>query len=172
MPWENRARYQRVVLDLRADATYVSRGRDYAPLYDALGASTNPYLTTPACEAPGASAPGACAAGGYRQARFTGITEVGAHGRVGGRMSIDLRPARFVRFRLTAGLHYDTAHLITGGAACRGSGDAGEDAARAEGCDQGVFDPRYRAAIDAPGHRFFEAGAVTLDIGATASAMF
>ena len=42
IPWEIRDQYQRVTFDFRFTGTYVSEGRDYSELFDALGSTDAP----------------------------------------------------------------------------------------------------------------------------------
>ena len=42
-PWEDRAQFQRFGIDLRFSGRYISEGRGYSPLFDALGTSQNRY---------------------------------------------------------------------------------------------------------------------------------
>ena len=46
-PWEVRDQFQRIELDFRFRGTYRSEGRDYSPLFDALGSSDAPSLRRP-----------------------------------------------------------------------------------------------------------------------------
>src|SRR5450432_401136 len=47
IPWEIRDQFQRLTIDFRFTGTYVSEGRDYSELFDALGSSDAPYLRVP-----------------------------------------------------------------------------------------------------------------------------
>jgi hypothetical protein len=160
IPWEDRVRHQRFEIDVRGTAALTSAGRDFSPLFDALGnkaASANPYLTTPNDSASG-------------KVPFSGLTNVEAHARLGLETRVVMQAARYVRFALGAGLAYLTPHLITGAPAC-----AGETATVDSGtglCDTGVANPVYRAAIDAPGQRFRLAGELAFRLQIAATAQF
>jgi hypothetical protein len=47
IPWEMRDQFQRVTIDFRFTGTYVSEGRDYSELFDAIGSSDAPSLRYP-----------------------------------------------------------------------------------------------------------------------------
>jgi hypothetical protein len=63
IPWENRETWQRHAIDLRLRGTYRSQGRDYSPLYDALGSSTSRALALPGCPSNVRNADGTCQPG-------------------------------------------------------------------------------------------------------------
>ena len=46
-PWENREHWQKFSIDFRMRGEYFSQGRDYTPLFDALGTSNSVPLTSP-----------------------------------------------------------------------------------------------------------------------------
>lgn len=47
IPWENREKFGRFTLDFRFTGEYVSEGRDYSELFDALGSSDAPSMRHP-----------------------------------------------------------------------------------------------------------------------------
>src|SRR5690606_348368 len=47
IPWEQPENYRRISIDFRAQGTYVSEGRDYSELFDALGSSDARSLRNP-----------------------------------------------------------------------------------------------------------------------------
>lgn len=164
IPWEDRARHQRIALDLQAHGAYVSAGRDYTPLFDVLGASRSPYLTAPNYASPG----NADAA----EWPFTGVTDVEAHGRLGFRAGLELQAARYVRFLMGMGFTYTTPHLLTGSGRCNAEVSAADDDPRRGGCSNGIVNPSHRPVIDVPGRRFRLDGAFTLDFYVTAIGQF
>ncbi len=90
-PWENREQYQRFTIDLRFNGTYVSQGRDYTPLFDALGWSNASSLvaTNPASCQQGVDSTGQARERRQLQdarSAFTGVTDVEAHGLFGGQI--------------------------------------------------------------------------------------
>ena len=173
IPWEQRARQQRFTIDLRAYATYVSEGREYSPLFDALGSSQSPYLTEPNCE--GLPRPGTSdctgTGEGLRQVEFTGLTDVQAHGIFGTRLGIEMQAAEYVRFGFGADVAYITPYFLTFADAC--NPDASSDSEQLRGaCDVGIINPHHRPAIDLPGQRFRMDASWKVDFFATATAMF
>ncbi|MEM1415183.1 MAG: hypothetical protein AAGH15_09795 [Myxococcota bacterium] len=169
LPWENRETSQRLSLDVRGHLAFHSAGRDYSPLYDALGASTHPTLTTPNCE--GAPPTGqSCADAGLRAVPFTGLTDVQQRARIGATLGLELRVARYVSFRFASTLAYQTPYLLTFTRACNLDRSLPADDPRA--CSGGVRNPHHRPVIDLPGQRFRMAGATLLDFHLEARAMF
>jgi hypothetical protein len=130
IPWEHRGRHQRVSVDALLSGTYFSSGLDYTALYDGLGSA----------EEPGAR---------------SGLSQVGARMKVGGRLGAQVRAARYVRFALGAGLWTVSAHTLTGAEPCGG-----------DSCE------RYRPSIDAPGRRFWLTDALTWELYASVTAQF
>jgi hypothetical protein len=163
LPWEDRARFQRFELDLQGSAAFIGAGRDFSPLFDALGTSTNPQLTAPSYDRMGA---------GRRAVPFTGITNVEEHARLGLDLRLALQAARYVRFAFGFGLSFLTSHLITGAPACDTSVQASAGDPRGAGCSAGIADPVQRPAIDTPGRRFRLEGDVTLRLALAAMGQF
>lgn len=161
IPWEDRARWQRFEVELRGSASFTSAGRDYSPLFDVLGSSKDEALAQPNM-----------LAGRSDSVRFNGITSVQAHARLGLDTQVVMRAARYMRFALGGGLAYVTSHLITGAPACDATVKPSAGDERAVGCEDGIVNPVYRQAIDAPGNRFRVAGQVALQLQLSATAQF
>lgn len=175
VPWEHRGRWQRFTVDFRFHAQYISEGREYSPLFDALGSSQSGYFTQSNCE--GIPRNGTdcndAAMGGLRLVEFTGLTDVEAHGNVGGRIAIEMQAAQYVRFAFGVDVSHTTSHLLTFADACNPNVDPqGADDPRAGRCRGGIINPHHRIAVDLPGNRFRLDGATTLDIFASATAQF
>lgn len=174
IPWEHRGKQQRLTVDFRLHALWVAEGRDYSPLFDALGTSTEPTLISPSCEgAPVSSVDCTGDPNGLRLVPFTGLTDVQAHGRIGGRVAVELQAARFVRFGFGGALHYTTPHQITGTGRCNPQAsprDASDP--RIASCSEGIVDPHYRVELDTPGQRFSLEGQLRVDLFATMRAQF
>ncbi len=160
IPWENREAWQRVAVDVGFRATYVSEGRDYTPLFDALGTSASPFLRNVNFE-------GISPAGGFRSVAFTGLTQVNPHGRLGGRLALEIQASRRVRLHVGTLITYVTPHLITAGNPCNVGAVAGASDARAGQCPEGIVNPQYRPVVDLPGNRFRIRGAIELEPYAT-----
>lgn len=164
IPWEERMKWQRLSFDLRATGTYVSEGRDYSVLYDALGTSQHRLLTTPNYEG---IQPSMGPVYDLEEVPFNGLTDVQAHGELSGTVAIEMQAAKYVRFRFSTTLTYVSPHFVTFTDACNNGADpTGPDdpriggvvdpgsGERIGGCNSGLIDPHYRAIIDAPGQRF------------------
>ncbi len=188
-PWENRSLFQRFSIDLRFDAQYVSQGREYSPLFDALGSSNASSLvaTNPAEYVRGTGtnpdgSPRFESVGNYRRpVGFTGLTDVEAHGIFGGRAGIVVQAAQYVRFNLGFGLAHIQGHLITTADACNpdltpgdiykagrcrsGTGTANETAT-------GTPNPNHRPVLDLPGRRFRVSDAWIYDAWVSGTVMF
>ena len=164
-PWEDRARHQRFEIDVRGQAALISGGRDYTPLFDALGSSANPHLSEPNYEQ-------VTSAGPHAPIAFTGITSVQGHARLSLATSLVMQAARYVRFALGIGVSGLTSHLITGALPCNAAASVDEGDARRGLCQTGLANPAYRPAIDLPGRRFRLDGAISLQLSAMATGQF
>jgi hypothetical protein len=158
VPWEHRGRFQQFSIDLRGRADYVSAGRDYTPLFDVLGASGNPYLSTP-IESEGGTA-----------VAFSGLTQVDAYAKVALDIALALQAARYVRFRVDLVVSHATQHLLTGAAACTSVGRDSDGTA--DQCGDKQPNALYRAVIDQPGQRFAMNAELAYTLSATATAQF
>ncbi len=172
-PWENRAEWQRLTIDLRFHGRYVSEGHGYSPLFDALGTSQNRYLTQAALEGDPSIDPAA----DLRQVPFFGLTDTQSHAELGMQVGVEIRALRYLRVSLGAAFWYIQPYLITYADACNPNFDI--DAtdpdhmdARRGTCRDGIINPHHRPAIDLPGQRFRVDEQVRLDIQLSATAMF
>jgi hypothetical protein len=171
IPWEQRARYQRFTLDFRGTFAYVSEGRGWSPLFDALGTSSDTALTTPVCETDNGM-PCDTSDASRRKGYFYGLTDTQSHARLGGRIAVEMQAARYVKFGFAAGLSYTTAHLLSFADACNPNFTPSAGDPRIGTCRSGIINPNYREAIDLPGRRFRLDGAMTFDLSATLTAQF
>ncbi|MCS6856867.1 MAG: hypothetical protein NZM37_04065 [Sandaracinaceae bacterium] len=176
IPWEDRGHFQRLAIDLRFLCDFLSEGRGYGPLYDALGSSSHPALFQPVLEADSVES---TAEKSPARVPFTGITDIQAHGRLGVQLGLDLRVARYVQFALFLRAWHLTPHFITHAAPCRSVpqsqvGDHGRlvDCHSPPPGEAFIFNPHHRFAIDAPGHRFRASDQWELGLWAVAIAMF
>jgi hypothetical protein len=174
-PWENREFFQRFSLDFRFNATYVSQGRDYTPLFDALGTSNAPSLVAPNPKSYALGADGKTSVGNYgvvdpktgrndysNSVYFTGVTDAEAHGIFGGSLGLLVQANEFLKFNGGVGWQYIQAYDVSSADACNpdfkpevgaagrctGAGSAGGVAV------SGAPNPNHRAVIDLPGRRF------------------
>ncbi len=169
IPWEDRQHWQRFSIDMRFTGDYVSEGRDYSPLFDALGSSSNPYLTAPMCE--GVAEPGqTCRDAGLLEAPFYGLTDTQAHVRIGGQITLEMQAARYVRFGVSAAVFHSPSYVLTQADAC--NPNASGDLRMMGSCRTGIINPHHRAAIDLPGQRFRMNSLTQIDLAASVTAQF
>jgi hypothetical protein len=178
-PWENREQFQRFTIDLRFDARYISQGRDYTPLFDALGSSNASSLVAPNPARYQASTDKdgkPISVGNYKNPiAFTGVTDVEAHGAFGGKVAFVVQAAKYIRFNLGVGLTYEQSHLVSTADACNpdftpSDGEAGR--CRGSGGVTGTPNPNHRPAIDLPGRRFRVTETFLWDAWVSGSVMF
>ncbi|MCA9641978.1 MAG: hypothetical protein KC492_14830, partial [Myxococcales bacterium] len=166
IPWEVRDQYQRVAIDFRFSGTYVSEGRDYSELFDALGSSDAPSLRYPAFaeyqrERPGSDVSVVNPAS--QKVYFTGLTDVQQHGEY--RLSADFvwQAGEYVKFNVGGAYTIVQSHLISFDQPC--NPDFANDVGKAGPCRRGdprqvtptptgIPNPNYRAPINVPGRRF------------------
>lgn len=167
IPWENRETWQRAVIDLRVRGTYRSPGRDYSPLFDALGASNSRPLLAPGCPSNVRNADGSCQPG--REVYFDGLTGTASHVMLGGNLNISIQPAKFLRFNLGGGFTWVSTHAITNTDACNpGTNPPADHPEWRGGCvSNSAPDPAHRPVIDQPGGRFFTTDEILFDIFAS-----
>ncbi|MBI2391399.1 MAG: hypothetical protein HYV09_17545 [Deltaproteobacteria bacterium] len=182
-PWENREQYQRFTIDLRFDAQYVSQGRDYTPLFDALGSSNATSLVAPNPAEyrtgdidPATGQPKSV--GNYRKPfAFTGVTDVEAHGIFGGHVGFIVQAAQYIRFNIGGGVSYVQSHLVSASDACNpdftpSQGAAGRCRTGGTGNVTGAPNPNHRPVIDLPGRRFRVAETFIWDAWVSGTVMF
>lgn len=185
MPWEHKGRFQRIAVDARLSATYFTRGRDYSVLYDALGTSGHVGLARPNYEGglsldPSIGAPSVCTdpkdSNCYvgKKVPFYGLTDIGGRIRYGGRMGLEIRAARYVRFAFGTGLHWITAHTLTGADACNVGEKSAARSSSSSGfsCGAHASNPAHRPTIDLPGRRFWMTSELVFEVYAAATAQF
>lgn len=149
IPWEHRGRWQRFAIDTRLVATYISEGHTYTPMFDALGTSTHPELTSENYEARDAMGMGT-----GRSVRFVGLTDTQSHAQFMFRGGLEMQAAQYVRFTFGAGLGFTTAFLMSFTDACNPNIDQTPGDPRNGNCRNGIINPHYRDVIDLAGRRF------------------
>jgi hypothetical protein len=168
IPWEVRDQYQRVALDFRFSGTYVSEGREYSELFDALGSSDAPSLRAPnfaEYQGVDGDATSSVVNTSSQKVYVTGLTDVQQHGEY--RFSTDFvwQAGEYVKFNLGGAYTIVQSHLITFDQPC--NPDHSDSVAKAGPCKRssstaigskatatGIPNPNYRAAINIPGRRF------------------
>jgi hypothetical protein len=171
IPWEDRQHWQRFSVDLRFTGDYISEGRDYSPLFDALGSSTHPALAYPTLEGQPDMVRGT---EGLRAVSFYGLTDTELHARLGFHVLVEVQAARYVRFGVSGSVYHSTPYIITFADACNPNVDAppGGDERLVGTCRSGIINPHHRPTIDLPGQRFRMEGVTQVDLAITATAQF
>lgn len=177
IPWEQAEHHRRIALDFRVRGTYVSEGRDYSELFDALGSSDaaslrNPNYTSYTLNQDGdtvAAAPSVVNENG-RRINFTGLTSVQQHGDYEFSSKFTWLANEYVRFELGGSWRVIQEHFITFDQACnpdltqqvvRSGPCKIDDTTAAEAADGqvawktgGLPNPNHRKVINDPGQRF------------------
>lgn len=164
IPWERREGFQRLVIDFRVQGIYNSPGREYSELFDALGSTTAPTLTSPNpggyVGGPGATSVADPAA---QKVYFTGITDQAGYGSFNALMGITWQAGEYIKFGASGGVRFSESHLVTAGDPCNPNVTADQatsgpcragDASSGTQRVTGIPNPNYRAIIDAPTRRF------------------
>ena len=192
-PWEVRDQFQRIEIDFRASGTYRSEGRDYSPLFDALGSSDAPSLRRPNFAGfkqnpatVGSTDPLAIHSvvdPASQKVYTTGITDVQQHGIYTFSTQFTFQAGEYVKFNLGGAFTAEQGHIITLDQPCNPDfnhdvGASGPCHTQAAGASTstlsatGIPNPNYRAVIDAPGRRFLVSGVTTWDAWVNATVMF
>ncbi len=184
-PWEVRDAYQRLSLDLRFTGTYVSEGRDYSELFDALGSSDAPSIRSPQfAEYQQGATPGSSVVNPNSQkVYFTGLTDVQQHGVYTFSTQVTYQAGEYVKFNLGGGYTIEQGHFVTFDQAC--NPDFSNDVAKSGPChtvaagtasntssSTGIPNPNYRKVVNDPGMRFKVDNGNSLDAWVSATVMF
>ena len=174
IPWEQPEKFRRVVFDLRLKGTYVSKGRDYTELFDALGSSDANSLRQPnftsytlnqdpytVADEPSVVDPSS------QRVNFTGLTGVQQHGDYEFKGQLTWQASKWVKFDVGAAWRIIQQHFITSDQAC--NPDVTSLVVRSGPCkvsnpsagegelawkSGGLPNPHHRKVIDDPGQRF------------------
>ena len=188
MPWEIPEQFQRLTLDFRFTGTYVSEGRDYSELFDALGSSDAPSLRAPNYAEYQPCTPGAnCTQSTSvvnpqsQKVYFTGITDVQQHGTYRLSTEFTWQAGEYIKFHVGGGYTLVQSHFITFDQACNPNfaGDAGkagpchdQTASASATTVSGTPNPNYRRTINDPGQRFKVDDSHAVDAWINATVMF
>jgi hypothetical protein len=182
-----RDQYQRVTFDFRFTGTYVSEGRDYSELFDALGSTDAPTMRMPLYsefqrnpadpgDEPSVVNPRS------QKVYFTGLTDVQQYGMYNFSTAFTWQAGEFVKFNLGGGYTIVQPHFITFDQAC--NPDFDDDLGRSGPCSTdsngdrindrptGIPNPNYRAVVNAPGRRFKVDDSNGWDVWLNATVMF
>jgi hypothetical protein len=185
MPWEIPDQFQRITLDFRFTGTYVSEGRDYSELFDALGSSDAPSIRSPNFadyqNGPGLNGNTASVVNPQSEkVYFTGITDVQQHGTYRLSTEFTWQAGEYIKFHVGGGYTLVQSHFITFDQAC--NPDFSSDASKAGPCRaqsssgasavSGTPNPNYRRTINDPGQRFKVDDSHAVDAWLSATVMF
>ncbi len=185
IPWEVRDQFQRVSIDFRFTGTYVSEGRDYSELFDALGSSDARSLRLPNYSSfRDDGAGGSEVDPGSQKVYFTGLTDVQQHGRYTFSTEFTWQAGEYVKFGLGGGYTIVQSHFVAFDQAC--NPDFSNDVTKSGPCRStrsgsfggssntatGIPNPNYRAAINVPGRRFLVDDSNAFDAWLNATVMF
>lgn len=153
IPWEQPAKERRLVIGVGAGAVFHSEGRDYTPLYDALGTST--YFNPDNYDYVDFNGNGANDGEDETTAatKWTGMTDVENYATIFGQVFVLVQPAKYVKFRIGGKWAHETSHFITKTDMCAiDLMDAISGSFSREECKN--YNYGYRPELDAPGARF------------------
>lgn len=183
IPYENREQFQKLTFDTRFTGTYRSQGRDYSPIFDALGSSDAPSIRRPNYAeytrgATGTSSAQSVVDPSSQKVYAAGLTDVAAHGSFSISGSAQFQAGEYVKFQVGAGYTYIQPHLITGDQPCNPNFTSNIDKSgpcQSTGTTRqanGIPNPLYRATTDIVGRRFLMTNASQIDLWAQAVVMF
>jgi hypothetical protein len=189
MPWEVKDAFQRLTIDGRFTGTYVSEGRDYSELFDALGSSDAPSLRIPQHASYRATGPDdnldtdlypSVVDPNSQLVYFTGLTDVQQHGIYQFSLSATYQAGEYVKFNVGGSYTLIQGHFVTFDQAC--NPDFDNDVGAAGPCRSssgegsynatGIPNPNFRKVINDPGQRFKVDDATALDAWLSATVMF
>ena len=152
VPYENPERHIKLAIDIGGTAKYHSEGREYSPLFDALGSS--PYLLHG--DSSDFDGDGNNDLTNAEAAKYGGMTDVENYSTFTGKLSFMVQPAKYVKFVIGTILGHESQHFITKTDQCT-SGNLLETTDPSTGdpitiCQTPNSD--HRPAIDSPGTRF------------------
>jgi hypothetical protein len=160
-PWENRETWQRFLIDIFVVGKYYSQGRDYSPLFDALGSSSSIPLVAPNYAINDQMM--------NRAIYFTGTTGIASHTDVSAHLRVTVQPARFLRFTVGGSVMYSAPYLITATDACNPNVRPADNSQLGGCVGDAVPDPMHRPVIDGAGQRFRAVDDITWDFYASLS---
>jgi hypothetical protein len=169
IPWEQKSKHQRLVIGLGGGATYNSEGREYTPLYDALGTSDYFLDSSYFVDFNGN---GQNDAGDERKAaqRWTGMTDIENYVTIFGNAFVLVQPAKYIKFRIGGRWAHETEHFITKTDMCSIGLIESVTGSSKEECEN--YNYGYRPELDTPGARFKAVKTFVGDFYLNVTAMF
>jgi hypothetical protein len=141
-PWAQPEKHRRVVVGVGAGAVYHSEGRDYTPLYDALGTSGY-FRGTHTVDFGGVE---------RTVTAWSGMTDIENYATIFGTWFVLVEPAKYIKFRIGGWLGHETEHFITKTDMC--SSDLMDAVTGGGAAACGEFNDGYRPELDNAGSRF------------------
>lgn len=155
MAWEDQSLGQWFNLDFGGEFVYQFEGRDYTPLFTALGSSA--CNDNPDCSL--TKLAGTEPSNNQVSLRSKGITDVEQFGALRGWLGFDVQPHKNVRFKARAVLAHQLAHFLT--FADAGKDNGRQDVGETPTYNRGIIDPDteeenpvFNQHMDLAGSRF------------------
>jgi len=187
IPWEIRDAFQRITIDGRFTGSYVSEGRDYNELYDALGSSDAETLRNPQFSDYRAN-PVTADAGDHpsvvdpasQKVYYTGLTDVQQHGIYGFSLQATYQAGEYVKFNVGGTYTLVQGHILTYDQACNPEFNNSTDQSgpcrvgdpESGFAATGIPNPNFRKPINDPGRRFKVDESTAFDAWISATVMF
>ncbi|MBW2277510.1 MAG: hypothetical protein JRF63_08465 [Deltaproteobacteria bacterium] len=147
VPWEVPKEYRKFVIGIGGTGKYHSEGREYTPLFDALGMS--PFFNNQ--EYVDFNGNGENDGGEEEAATaddvWSGMTDVENYATFYGTLFAMIQPAKYVKFKLGINVGHESEHFITKTDQCPA------DKMLSDGTCQ-MYNWGHRPAVDTPGNRF------------------
>ncbi|MCK9460173.1 MAG: hypothetical protein M0R80_11085 [Proteobacteria bacterium] len=148
IPWEVPEKERKLVIGVGTGGKYHSEGREFTPLFDALGTSAY-FLEQPYVDFNGDGVNnGGEEVSAVEGNAWTGMTDVENYATIFGRVFIAVQPAKYVKFRVGSNFAHETEHFITKTDQCP------SDQVFSDGSGCAVYNWGHRPELDKPGNRF------------------
>jgi len=147
VPWEVVEEYRKFSIGIGGVGKYLSEGREYTPLFDALGMS--PYFNNQSYvdfNGDGENN-GGMEEAAVREDVWSGMTDVENYAIFYGTLFAMIQPAKYIKFKLGINVGHETEHFITKTDQCPA------DKMLTDGTCQ-MYNYGHRPEIDTPGYRF------------------
>ncbi len=187
IPWEIRDAFQRLTIDGRFTGEYVSEGRDYNELFDALGSSDAPSIRFPQFSDYHAN-PVTSDVGNHpsvvdpasQKVYYTGLTDTQQHGIYTFGVQATYQAGEFVKFNVGGSYMLVQGHFLSFDQACNpdfnnnlaASGPCRTNPAENTFVATGIPNPNFRKTINDPGRRFKVDDSNGFDAWISATVMF
>ncbi len=170
IPWEQPGAHRKLSIGVGGGAKYHSEGRDYTPLFDALGMSSyfndQTFVDFNNNGEDDSNDPdaGPLTAEGKAVEEWSGMSDIENYATFFGKLFVMMQPAKYVKFLVGMSLAHETEHFITKTDECA-MGNI-EDGLCTD------YNLGHRPEIDKPGRRFRAEGTFLFNFFVEATAMF